>query len=312
MELIRCHHNLQVRHAGCVASIGNFDGVHLGHRAILKELARHGRRLGLAATVVLFEPQPTEFFAGERAPPRLMRLREKLGALEACGLERVFCLRFDRKLAGMSAEDFIEGILVRGLALRHLVVGDDFRFGAGRRGDFEMLRAHGQRHGFQVQDTPSVELDGVRVSSTAIRAALGRGDLVGAERLLGRPYAICGRVSHGDRLGRSIGFPTANLRLHRHVVPVRGVYAVRVDGLAGGPRQGVANVGRRPTVNGADCLLEVHLLDFDGELYGRQLQVAFLRRLRDERRFESLQALQAQIASDVASARDWFSAAPVS
>lgn len=306
MELIRGQHTIRPRHHGCVATIGNFDGVHLGHQAILRQVAGHAVALGLPTLVITFEPQPQEFFAPAAAPPRLTRLRDKLAALERAGVERVLCLRFDRRLASQSAESFIREVLVAGLGLRHLVVGDDFRFGQGRRGDFAMLEAAGREHGFQVERTHTHLLDGERVSSTRVREALAQGDLALAARLLGRPYAISGRVTHGDKLGRTIGFPTANIHLRRRPAPLAGVFVVRAHGLGVPPLPGMANVGRRPTVDGGSDRLEMHLFDYQGDLYGRHPRVEFLERLRPERRFESLAALGEQIRQDARAARAFF------
>jgi riboflavin kinase/FMN adenylyltransferase len=309
MELIRGQHNLRPRHRGCVATIGNFDGVHLGHQAILAQLAEQAARLRLPRLVITFEPQPQEFFAGPTAPPaRLMRLREKLLALEDLGIERVLCLEFDHRLAAMPAQAFVDELLVHRLDIRYLVIGDDFRFGHRRAGDFAMLVEAGRRHGFEVADNHSYILDGARVSSTRVRQALGQGDLELAARLLGRPYDMCGRVAHGDRRGRTLGFPTANIHLHRRVTPVYGVYAVLINGSSLPSWPGIANVGRRPTVAGDRERLEVHLLDFQGDLYGRHVKVDFLCYLRPERRFESLDALRQQIRRDALDARAWFAA----
>lgn len=303
MEIIRGLYNLRPRHGGCVATIGNFDGVHLGHQAVLGQLAERAGELGLPTAVVTFEPQPREFFTHGDTPPRLTRFREKMQALRRFSVDRVVCLRFNATLAAMPAAEFIERLLVQGLAVRYLVVGDDFRFGAARAGDFAMLRAAGDAHGFHVTSMHSFNIDGARVSSTRIRTALAVGDLEEAEKLLGRLYRMCGRVAHGDERGRQLGFPTANIHLHRKSSPLRGVYAVEVFGLERAPLAGVANVGTRPTVGGVRSQLEVHLLDFDGDLYGRYLHVDFLHKLRDERRFESLDALRAQIRQDVVVAR---------
>lgn len=309
MELIRGQHHLRPRHRGCVATIGNFDGVHLGHQAIIAQLTEQAVRLHLPRVVITFEPQPQEFFAGPTAPPaRLMRLREKLLALDGLGIERVLCLTFDHALAALPAERFIDDLLIRHLGIRYLVVGDDFRFGHRRAGDFAMLVAAGQRHGFEVANTHSYILDGERISSTRIRQTLSRGDLELATRLLGRPYDMCGRVAYGDQVGRTIGFPTANIHLHRRVTPVYGVYAVAMSGAGLRPWPGIANVGRRPTVQGNRERLEVHLLDFQGDLYGQHVKVDFLHYLRPEQRFESMAALQAQIQQDERTARTYFSA----
>jgi riboflavin kinase / FMN adenylyltransferase len=309
MELIRGQHNLRPRHRGCVATIGNFDGVHLGHQAILAQLAGQAARLRLPRLVITFEPQPQEFFAGPHAPPaRLMRLREKLLALDGLGIERVLCLKFDHRLAAMPAEQFIEDLLIQRLGIRYLVIGDDFRFGHRRAGDFAMLVQAGQRHGFEVTDNHSYIVDGERVSSTRVRQTLAEGDLELAARLLGRPYDMCGRVAHGDRRGRTLGFPTANIHLHRRVTPVSGVYAVLMSGPDLRLWPGIANVGHRPTVAGVRERLEVHLLDFQGDLYGQHVKVDFLHYLRPEQRFASLADLQAQIQRDEHAARVWFAA----
>lgn len=306
MEFIRGLHNLRPRHRECVATIGNFDGVHLGHQAVLGQVAEQAAALQVPTTVILFEPQPQEYFSPETAPPRLTRLREKLLALRRYSVDRVLCLPFDRRLALMSAADFIDRILVRGVRVRYLVVGDDFHFGKERLGNFSLLQAAGQTHGFSVVNMHTFSIDGERVSSTRVRAALASGDLHGAEKLLGRPYRMCGRVAHGDKRGRSIGFPTANIHLHRHATPVQGVYAVELFGIEGQPLAGVANVGTRPTVDGTRSLLEVHLFDFDLDIYGRYVHVDFLHKLRSEQRFESFDALKQQILRDAEQAREFF------
>jgi len=306
MKLVRGLHNLKPEHHGCVATIGNFDGVHLGHQAVLGQLSEKAAELSLPTTVIVFEPQPQEFFAPHSAVPRLTRFREKLKALLRFSVDRVVCLRFDRRLAAMPAREFIDKVLIEGLGVRYLVVGDDFRFGAKRQGDFAMLQETGARHGFQVVNMHTFYIDGERVSSTRVREALARGDLNEAEKLLGRPYRMCGRVAHGDKRGRSIGFPTANIHLHRKATPVQGVYAVELFGLDVEPVEGVANVGTRPTVGGARTLLEVHLFDFDRDIYGHHVHVDFLHRLRDECRFDSFDALKQQIERDVENARRYF------
>ncbi|MDZ4261404.1 MAG: bifunctional riboflavin kinase/FAD synthetase [Pseudomonadota bacterium] len=306
MELIRGFHNLQPRHRGCVATIGNFDGVHLGHQAVLGQLAEAAGRLDLPTVVITFEPQPQEYFGAAAQAPRLSRLREKLQALRRYSVDRVVCLPFNATLAEMPAQQFIERLLVDGLAVRYLVVGDDFRFGRGREGDFAMLKAAGQRHGFQVVSMHSFCVDGERVSSTRVREALGRGDMAAAAKLLGRGYRMSGRVARGEQLGRQLGFPTANIHLHRQAIPIRGVFAVEMFGIEGEPLAGVANVGVRPTVDGSRTLLEVHLFDFDQQIYGRYVEVVFLHKLRDEVRFASLDALKQQIGLDAVAARDYF------
>ena len=305
MRVIRGLHNLRPEHGGSVATIGNFDGVHLGHQAVFRELQAEGRRLGVPAPVITFEPQPQEYFAPGRAPSRLTRLREKLDAMREAGVERVLILEFGRRLAEMSAESFIDDLLVERLQVVHLYVGDDFRFGKGRQGDLEMLRRAGERHGFTVDAMGTLALEGERISSTRVREGLASGDLADAARCLGRPYAICGRVAHGAKRGRTIGFPTLNLDLHRQRSPLRGVFAVRVKGLGDGALPGVANIGTRPTVAGdTRYMLEVHLFDFSRDIYGEHLTVQFVRRIRDERKFASLDELRAQIERDARAARE--------
>jgi riboflavin kinase/FMN adenylyltransferase len=290
-----------------VATIGNFDGVHLGHRAVFQRLLDKGRELGLPATVITFEPQAMEYFAPDAAPARLTRLREKLAALADCRIEQVMLLEFGHKLAQMGAREFVRELLVDGLSARHLLVGDDFRFGHGRDGDFRLLERMGGEHGFAVEDLHTITHGEERVSSTRIREALARGDLELARHLLGRPYRICGRVGHGDKRGRSIGYPTANLNLHRRVSPLRGVYAVRVGGIADRFLPGVANIGTRPTVDGdTRYLLEVHLFDFEGDIYGRHAEVEFRLKLRDEKKFGSFEELKTQIDRDAVAAREYL------
>jgi len=306
MQIVRSLSNLTDAQRSCVVSIGNFDGVHLGHQAVLGQMAEKAGQLGLKSVVITFEPYPQEFFTHFHTPPRLTRFREKIQALRRFAVDSVLCLRFNRALAQMPAEEFIDRVLVRGLATKCLVVGDDFRFGHQRKGDFAMLCQAGQQHGFKVISMHTFDIDEQRVSSTRIRQALGRGDLATAEKLLGRPYRMSGRVVAGDRRGRQIGFPTANIYLHRRVSPVRGVFVVELFGLEEEPLPGVANVGARPTVGGASDLLEVHLLDFSGDIYGRYVQVNFLHKIRDEQRFSSLSALQDQIKRDENEARAVF------
>ncbi len=307
MQVIRGLHNLRPEHRGCVTTIGNFDGVHLGHQAVFRHLREKAADFTLPATVVTFEPQPLEFFAPEQAPARLTRLREKLMAFREADIDRVVLLEFGPKLAAMPALQFIQELLLDGLSVRYLFVGDDFRFGHGRTGDIALLRQVGQEQGFQVENMNTFLVGDERVSSTRIREALARGDLEQAAHNLGRPYQICGRVVRGDARGRTIGFPTANIDLHRRVSPLNGVYAVLVLGLGEAPLPGVANIGNRPTVKGdTRYLLEVHLFDFDRQIYGEHVQVAFHRKLRDERRFDSFEALRQQIQRDSQAAQAFF------
>jgi riboflavin kinase/FMN adenylyltransferase len=304
MLLVRGLRNLRPEHRGCVATIGNFDGVHLGHQAVFRRLRALGREFGLPATVVTFEPQPMEFFAPEAAPARLTRFREKVAALRGTGVDRLLVLEFGPRLASMTAEAFVDDLLVGRLGVEHLFVGDDFRFGQGRRGDLSLLREAGLRHGFGVDSLQTVAHEDARISSSRIRAALSEGDFATAAACLGRAYRICGRVVHGDKRGRGIGFPTANVDLHRRVSPVRGVFAVRVHGLDPAALPGVANVGTRPTVDGgARDRLEVHLFDFARDVYGAHVEVEFVRKIRDERKFPSFDDLRRQIGQDAAEAR---------
>ncbi len=306
MELIRDLYNLHPHHEGCVLTIGNFDGVHLGHQAVIGQLAEKAGELHLPSVLMSFEPYPQEFFTPAAAVPRLTRFREKMLALRRYAVDRALCLRFNERLADMSARDFITELLVGRLGVRYLVVGDDFRFGWQREGDFELLREAGEKHGFQVARMHTVELDGERISSTRIRAALGQGKLALAEQMLGRPYRMCGRVAHGDKRGRDLGFPTANIKLHRMASPVNGVFAVELFGVTGEPVPGVANVGIRPTVSGTEARLEVHLFDFSQDIYGAHVHVDFLHKIREEQRFDSLQELVKQIELDVRDARAFF------
>jgi riboflavin kinase/FMN adenylyltransferase len=288
-------------------TIGNFDGVHRGHRAMLDRLVAKARALGVPCGVLTFEPHPREFFSAATAPTRLSRLREKLELIAEAGIDRTHVLRFGAQLAAMSAERFIEDVLLRGMGVRWLLVGRDFRFGAKRVGDFEMLKAAGARQGFGVEAMDDVLEGAQRISSSGVRAALAAGDLEAAARLLGRPYTMSGRVAHGEKLGRTLGFPTANLVLRR-LPPLAGIFAVEAEVEETQLRlKGVASVGRRPTVReNAAPLLEVHLFDWTGNLYGRHLRVTFLRKLRDEAKYDGLEALRAAIARDAAEAKDYF------
>lgn len=294
-----------------VASIGNFDGVHLGHQRLIRDLIDYGRRAGLPVTLVTFEPHPLEFFAGDRAPPRLMTLRQKLEMFCEFGVDRVCCLRFDRTLANTEAEDFVERILVKGLNVRHLVVGDDFHFGRERRGDFALLQSEAERFRFSVERAPTYQVEGERVSSSAIRVCLAKSDFGRARDLLGRPYTIGGRVIHGEKRGRKFGFPTINLKLHHRTTPLAGIFAVRVRGLSNGnsaavPLIGAGYVGTRPTVSGQRLVLEVHVLDYHGDCYGWPVTVEFQAKIRDDVRFDSVEAMQTQMRKDIESVRAYF------
>ena len=304
MQLFRGLPDSADRHRPIALTIGNFDGVHRGHQAMLARLSEAAEDLALPSAVLTFDPHPREFFAPGAAPPRLSTLRSKLEQFAAHGIAEVHVARFNAALAALPAERFIDDVLVRRLGTRWVLVGDDFRFGRGRSGDLALLR--GAATTFSVEAMPTVVVDGERASSTAIRAALAAGELDHAARLLGRPYAIGGKVVHGDKLGRSLGFPTANIVL-RHPPPLTGVFAVRVHGLGGAARAGAASLGVRPTVKaGAKPLLEVFVFDFDEAVYGRRVAVEFLCKLRDEERYADLDTLTRQIHADVAQAREYF------
>ncbi|MGS0673567.1 bifunctional riboflavin kinase/FAD synthetase [Shewanella sp. 30m-9] len=298
MELIRGIHNILPKHRGCVLSIGNFDGVHRGHAEVINRLVKKAEQLGLPAAVMTFEPQPRELFQGENAPARLSLLRDKIVLLDELKIDRLLCVNFNKKFSSYSAEDFIEQLLVKALGVKYLVVGDDFCFGKQRKGNFEMLRKAGEKFGFVVVSTQSFILGDKRVSSTEIRQQLAKGNLEQARRLLGHPFTLSGKVAHGEKIGRTIGFPTANIALKRKVTPVRGVFAVKVYWDNSDIYEGVANVGFRPTVNGQVCQLEVHLFDFDGDLYGKAVEVELVAKIRDEQPFGSLDALKKQIKDD--------------
>ncbi|WP_301098373.1 bifunctional riboflavin kinase/FAD synthetase [Otariodibacter sp.] len=313
MQLIRGIHNLTrypILAKGCVLAIGNFDGVHLGHKYILKRLLDKSYELSLPSVVMLFEPQPREFFAKQNkiivAPARLMRLRDKLYYLREIGIDYVLCLHFNSKFAEQSPEQFVQNILVKKLNVKYLSVGDDFRFGKNRQGDFQFLNEVGSKYGFQVDNSNSYCLDGLRISSSLIREALKNDDLKLVEKMLGKPYSIRGRVVHGNKLGRTIGFPTANVMLNRLVTPIQGVYAVSIKTKNTSNFFGVANVGNRPTINGTKPILEVHIFNFSGEIYGEVIEISFLKKIRSEIKFESFDALKNQIKQDVIVARTFF------
>jgi riboflavin kinase/FMN adenylyltransferase len=309
MEFIRGLYNLKPEHRGCVATIGNFDGVHVGHQRVLRQVKLKAIMQGLPAVVILFEPQPLEYFAKDQAPRRITRLREKLRLLEKHGIDRVLCLRFNTKLLSLSAHDFIQQLLVSGLAVSHFVVGDDFRFGQGRAGNYALLQAEGFVHGFDVENTQTCELDGERVSSTRIRNALEVHDLAAVRRFIGRPFTVTGKVAHGQKLGRKLGVPTANIRLQKPRPALQGVYATLVHGVSDQPINSVANIGYRPTVAGVQPQLEVHLFDFSGDLYGKTISVEICQFIRNEQKFSGLAQLQAQIELDMQTAKDFFAVA---
>jgi len=289
-------------------TIGNFDGLHLGHQAMLARLQDVARTRGLPTCVLSFEPHPREFFAPDQAPARLSSLREKAEHLQRLGIDRLHVFRFDRAFSALTADAFIEQVLGRTLQAQYVLVGDDFRYGAKRAGDFALLQSAGQSLGFDAEFLPTVEVAGERASSTAVRSALAAGELDHAARLLGRPYSISGRVVHGDKLGRDIGFPTANIQLKHNRPPLMGIFAVELCGINGAPLPGVASLGKRPTVKGADAVpvLEVHLFDFNADIYARRVRVEFLHKLRDEAKYPDLDSLVAQIRRDVDNAKQFM------
>jgi len=302
MELIRGLLNIRERQRGCVVTIGTYDGIHLGHQALLDRLKEHAARLSAPTVLLTFEPMPREYLSPEAPPARLTSLRERLRVLEGMSLDNVLVLRFGEALRNLSGEAFA-GLLAQNLAARAVVVGHDFRFGCNGEATAPMLAEAGRRLGFSVDVVPPVTLDGERVSSSGVRDALGRGDFEIAQRRLGRPYTMRGRVVPGQRLGRDLGFPTANLRIERRRAPLKGIFAVRVHGIGVTPLAGVASLGTRPTVGGVHTLLEVHLFDFAADIYGREIEVEFVAKLRDEERFPTVEALVEQIHRDAAQAR---------
>lgn len=305
MELIRGLHNIQRQHRGCVLTIGNFDGVHLGHQAVLAKVVAIARQKRLPSCVMVFEPQPLELFAGEAAPARLNRFREKYAALARLGIDRLLCVNFNAAFAAQQPEQFIQQLLLKQLGVEYLIVGDDFRFGKNRSGSFDMLAMAAEQYQFGLCSTSSLMLSEQRVSSTLIRQALADDKLALAADMLGRPFSLTGRVRHGRKLGRNLGFPTANVFLYRRKLPVGGVYAITASTVFGN-FYGVANIGNRPTVQGQRQQLEAHLFDFNHDLYGSQIEVHLHHKLRAEQKFDGLAALQHQIAADVAAAKLFF------
>ncbi|MEP4487268.1 MAG: bifunctional riboflavin kinase/FAD synthetase [Halioglobus sp.] len=307
MELIRGLHNLRPAHGGCVATIGAFDGVHRGHRAVIERLLAQGKAMSLPTVVIVFEPLPREYLTPLQAPARLMSFREKFIILKELGVDRVLRIRFNDALRSMSADAFVEEIFVEGLGVKFVALGDDFRFGADRQGDFEFVKRRGEVLGFDCQSMDTLTCAGERVSSTRVREALADGDFTLAEELLGRPYSISGRVVYGRQLGREIGAPTANVELHRLRSPLSGVFAVEVSGAGLENAPGVANVGTRPTVNDSiRANLEVHLLNRDINLYGQRITVRFKHKLREEKKFGSLDELKENIQTDINTTAAWF------
>ena len=306
MRLIRGLHNLTPPTSASVVTIGNFDGIHLGHQQVLEQLRLAAVQHKLPGTVIIFEPQPIEFFAPGKAPKRLSRFREKLAYLKSKQIDNLLCLRFNRDLAELYAEDFVKQILVERLKIRHLVIGDDFRFGKNRRGNFQLLQDCGEQYGFAVEKTETLLIDGARVSSTRIRESILNNDFEQASRLLGRPYSLSGKVCHGQKLGRGLGFPTINIKMGDKTLIVKGIFAVSVKGIDNRILQGVASIGTRPTINGVDTILEVFILDFDQDVYGYRVEVEFLHKIRDEQKFDSLQELKVHIEQDTVKAKQYF------
>lgn len=301
------HGILPHSHRPSALTAGNFDGVHLGHQALLSQLVVEARQSGLESVAITFEPHPREWFGGDHVPARLSSLRDKLTVIRRCGIDHVHIIPFNAALANMRAVTFIEQLLVRGFCMHHLLIGDDFRFGAQRHGDFSLLQRMSITHGYQVSAMHSITDNTTRISSTAIREALATGQFEQAARWLGRPFSISGHVIHGDKRGRELGFPTANIGLNRHTLPVSGVFMVRVHGVTDHSMAGVANVGMRPTMKTTlQPRLEIHLLNANPSLYGRIIEVEFITKLRDEQKFADFTALARQITQDVATARDFF------
>jgi riboflavin kinase/FMN adenylyltransferase len=307
MELVRGPRNLRERHLGCVATLGTFDGLHLGHQALIQETLECARRLSRPALMVSFEPMPREFLQPHAPPARLTNFRERWRLLQGSGLDALLLLRFTESLRSMSGAEFL-GLLRERLGLQALGVGYDFRFGREGEASAEFLQSMAPSHGFTVHVVPPVRVSGERASSSAVRSALAVGELAGAQVLLGRRYAMRGRVVRGQQLGRELGYPTANMRLRRIRIPLGGIFAVRVHGIGDDALPGVASLGTRPTVGGSEPLLETHVFDFKGDLYGRELEIEFVARIRDELRFDDLDALVAQMHRDAREARDILAA----
>jgi riboflavin kinase/FMN adenylyltransferase len=303
MEVIRHLQHIQAEQRGAVVTIGNFDGLHLGHQALLAALKKKGCELKKPSLVIIFEPQPNEYFS-QNGTTRLMRFREKIEGFREQGIDYVLCLAFNETLASLPPETFVEHLVTQ-IAPSYILVGDDFRFGYKRAGDIHLLQKMGQQFGFIAENMTTFTRDGERVSSSRIRKLLLQGEMGSACALLGHPFAMKGRIAHGDKRGRLLGFPTANIHLHRKNVPINGVFVVQMVGES--VINGVANVGTRPTVNGqTKTLLEVHLFDFDQDIYGKSVTIRFLKKLRDEYKFSSLEALTAQLAQDVLDGREYF------
>lgn len=306
MRLIRGLHNLTQPIPASVVTIGNFDGIHLGHQHLLEQLHTVAMHRNLPSTVIIFEPQPIEFLAPDKAPKRLSRFREKLAFLKSKQIDNLLCLNFNHDLAQLYAQDFVKQILVERLNTRHLVIGDDFRFGKNRSGDFKFLQNCGAQYGFAIERSDTLLIEGHRVSSTRIRECIQNNDFEQTARLLGRPYTLSGKVCHGRKLGRELGFPTINIKMGDKTLIVKGIFAVSVKGIDNRVLQGVASIGTRPTVNGVDTILEVYILKFDQDVYGYCVDVEFLHKIRDEEKFDSLQELKFHIEKDTVKARQYF------
>ena len=306
MELIRGVHNIRQPHQKCVLTIGNFDGVHLGHQAILQRVKLLAQKYQVPACIMIFEPQPREYFSAGDAPGRISRLRDKIKLLQGQGIDYVLCMPFNKKLQQLNAEEFCRTVLTNGLQVQHLVVGDDFHFGCDRQGNFDYLNQFGHQHGFAVENTPSVlTAKGERISSTLVRACLQAGNVAEAELALGHPLSMTGRVVHGQKLGRKLGFPTANIHLKIARPAMSGVFAVTLR-KQGVDYNGVANIGVRPTVKGKTPILEVHLFNFNGDLYDDYVEVRFCRFIRAERKMSGLDELEKQIQHDKEEAECFF------
>ena len=306
MKLIRGLYNLRQPITASAVTIGNFDGVHRGHQLVISQLKQVAATTSLPTVVIIFEPQPIEYFAPDKAPKRLARFREKIAYLKAQRIDYLLCLHFDLKLATQSAEDFVQQILINSLNTKHLVIGDDFHFGKNRQGNFQFLKDNAERYGFMVDETETLMIDGERVSSTRIRESIQQGNFEKAAELLGRPYSLSGRIAHGQKLGRELGYPTINIKMGDKTLIVKGIFAVNVKGLDNRVLEGVASIGTRPTVNGVDTILEVYILDFDRDVYGYSVEVNFLHKIRDEEKFDSLEELAAHIARDTEKAKAFF------
>lgn len=305
-QLTRGLYSKQFDKRGCVLTIGNFDGIHLGHQALIKTMKARAAELKLPSLVMTFEPQPLEFLATHIKVPRLTRFREKIYLLSKAFVEKVWVVRFNAKFAALTADEFIKYILLEKLHAKHIIVGQDFRFGRGREGDIGHLQKAGKKFGFTVEMMSDVMIEGERVSSTRVRKALVDDNLLLAQTLLGRPYAMMGKVVYGNQLGRKLGFPTANIFLHRAATPVHGIYVVLVHGISSTPLRGVANIGTRPTIGGTRIILEVYLFDFNDTLYGKVVCVEFCKKLREEERYDNLDLLKHQMEKDVEQAREYF------